>query len=153
MVPSVRDAPDLLVRYLQRAYGAPNPKRALGRDEIVLGLTQIHLNARDLLEDARVLAAVRRFPRAGALAVLALEELAKIPVLFQAAIVQELSGRAFWPEFWKDYTNHATKQKRIADYARGVRALTDGFVNEGPYAHYLPDELGRILDIYEQRNF
>jgi AbiV family abortive infection protein len=152
-LPSVPDVPDLLVHHLQKTYGAPNPRRALRRDEVVAGLTQIHLNARDLLEDVRVLSAAGRFPRAGALAVLALEELAKVPVLFEAAIVQHRGRRDFWLEFWKDYKNHATKQKRIADYARGLRTAGDGFVNEGPYAHYLPDELGRILDIYKQRNF
>jgi hypothetical protein len=40
VLPSVEAVSELLVHYLQKTYGAPNPRRALGRDEVVAGLTQ-----------------------------------------------------------------------------------------------------------------
>jgi AbiV family abortive infection protein len=110
------------------------------------------LNAAGLLADARTLSAAGRYPRAGALVVLALEELAKVPALFAAGVAVHGGARDVWPSFWRDYVNHTSKQRLISDYGRRLRD-GDEFANGGPYASYLPDELGRILDIYKQRNF
>ncbi len=148
------DIPQLLIRFLQKTYGGPNPKRELASGEVVSGLTAITLNAAALLEDARVLSRANRFPRAGALTVLALEELGKVPVLFGTGVAGHVGHEQSWAEFWRDYVHHLTKQQRISRYGRGLKSGGDQFAeNSGPYANYLPDELGRILDIYKQRSF
>jgi AbiV family abortive infection protein len=141
-----------LIRDLQKTYGHPNPKRALTPPEIASGLTTITLNAADLLDDARTLSAEHRYPRAGSLVILALEELAKVPALFAVAIGERTGTKVSWPDFWSGFSKHSVKQDNIAKYGRGLRT-GDLLANDGPYAHYLPDELGRILDIYKQRNF
>jgi len=135
----MEDKTPLLIRSLRNAYGKPNPKRKLSPSDVTAGLTAISLNAADLLDDVRVLSSANRFARAGSLVVLALEELAKVPALFSVAIAENAGDNPSWSEFWVGFSKHGTKQERIAAYGRSLK--TSGvFGNDGPYAHYLPDD-------------
>ena len=145
-----------LTRRLAKAVGRASPERALSLDEAAAGTTSCFWNASALLDEARLLAQVDRYPRAVALTVLALEELGKIPDLHDTAATAQVSGSADgWLPFWKRFRSHKSKQHRIAAY--GKVHLSDSsrqsFVNEGPYENFLPDDLGRLLDLLKQRSF
>jgi AbiV family abortive infection protein len=119
-------------------------------------MTACYDNAASLLDDARCLAHEARFARAGALVVLALEELAKIPDLHDTAVSAPSTTPSPWPEFWKRFQSHEGKQKRIGEYGKWLVAYLGGatpFENPGPYAAFLPSDLGRSLDMYKQRSF
>jgi AbiV family abortive infection protein len=63
------------------------------------------LNAASLVEDAELLLANRRWPRAFALGVLALEEIGKMLLTGGAATTEAWDAK----EFWLDFRHHATK--------------------------------------------
>lgn len=63
------------------------------------------LNAASLLADAELLLANRRWPRAFALGVLALEEIGKMLLTGGAATTEALEAK----EFWSDFRHHTTK--------------------------------------------
>jgi hypothetical protein len=71
-------------------------------------------NAASLLRDGRLL--VQSSPaRTLSLSVLSLEELAKIPALFE---VGPETGSAAWGRFWKDFASHRFKQEAGARYGQ-----------------------------------
>ena len=85
-------------------------------------LTQAALfNARDLLGDARKLADAGSWPRAHALAVLALEETGKAGICVQA--MGPLNQRTP-EEFWKAFKSHEEK----LEIARGVLEVKRGVI-------------------------
>lgn len=63
------------------------------------------LTARDLFETAEILYALKRFPHAAALATLAIEEAAKLPII--QAIFLGFSGER--SRLWKSYRQHRAK--------------------------------------------
>lgn len=63
------------------------------------------LNAASLVADAELLLADRRWPRAFALGVLAVEEIGKMILTGGAATTEALEAK----EFWSDFRHHATK--------------------------------------------
>lgn len=79
-----------------------------GRDAALLASLSLS-NARDLLEDARLLFERGRYPRATALAVMAIEEIAKWH-LIQDGFIKTPDGK--WKEFWSEVRNHPTKLKK-----------------------------------------
>src|SRR5262249_29434807 len=110
-----------------------------------------------LLDDARLLAANGRQPRALSLVILALEELAKIPDLYEQYIDPTTRNGSSWADFWKRWTQHKPKQKRSAAYGNMVRESTkleETFLhNPTPYAGYLSENAYTHLDTVKQRNF
>ena len=92
---------------LTRLSSGQNPKRILCIRETAQGLTACYLNALALLEDARLLAANRHEPRALSLTILALEELAKVPDLFDHYVNPTTRNDSnAWVDFWKRWGRH-----------------------------------------------
>jgi len=56
----------------------------MSEEQLALSRTLVRVNGRSLLDDAQLLLAAKRFPRAVALAILACEEFAKIPMFARA---------------------------------------------------------------------
>jgi AbiV family abortive infection protein len=128
------------------------PQRDLAR------LTQAALfNARDLLADARTLAAAESWPRAHALAVLALEEVGKGDICTIALSVPGVLDAA---DFWKSFYNHPAKlhwaigflQVVIREPAGPVVQLYEQLGDESKAEHlrklrglYVDYESGRII--------
>lgn len=143
---------------LARLSSGQNLKRPLSIDETAEGLTACYRNGLALLEDARLLAANSREPRALSLTILALEELAKIPDLDEMYIdPRSRDDGSAWTDFWKRFNLHKPKQKRIAAYGNIMREsanLEDTAVdNPTPYISYLSENAYGHLDNVKQRNF
>ena len=84
----------------------------LSIEEIEIGRAKALENASDLIEDAKILFASKRYPRCYALAHLACEELGKVMMLMRIGIDSRL-GKAAWGAFWKRFRNHKEKTRNI----------------------------------------
>lgn len=143
---------------LARLSGGRNPKRPLTIDDAAEGLTACYLNGINLLEDARLLAANAREPRALAIVILALEELGKVPDLDDVILdPRSRSDSNVWADFWQRFISHKPKQKRIASYGNVLREASELdevlLENSTPYAVYLTDNSFGHLDNVKQRGF
>lgn len=145
-------------KILARLSGGQNPRRPLSIDETAEGLTACYLNGLALLEDACLLAVNNRKPRALSLTILALEELAKIPDLDELYLdtSSRKDGNA-WADFWKRFSLHKPKQKRISAYGNILRESANieeiVFENPTPYINYLSENSYGHLDNVKQRSF
>jgi AbiV family abortive infection protein len=91
---------------------------AITDGEIARGLHPSFVNAQNLVEDAELLYKNKRFGRAQALLVLALEELGRIPMLLNGMVI-ESSDQKLWAAFWKQVRQHSAKQGVWAAYGKG----------------------------------
>jgi AbiV family abortive infection protein len=145
-------------KLLFRLSSGQNPKRPLSIDETAEGLSACYLNGLSLLEDARLLAANDRIPRALSLTILSMEELAKIPDLAEQYMypTYRYDGNA-WADFWRRFSLHKPKQKRICAYGNILRNSADleetFFENPTPYINFLSENSYGHLDNVKQRNF
>lgn len=158
MTKQIKKDIDYIEKLLARLSSGQNSKRVLSIDEVAEGLTACYLNGLSLLEDARLLAANGREPRALSLTILALEELAKIPDLDGLYIdPTSRTDNNAWSEFWKRFNHHKPKQKRITMYGNVIREsanLEEAIIqNSTPYFNYLSDHAYGHLDSVKQRNF
>jgi AbiV family abortive infection protein len=97
----------------------------LSAARIAEGMNAAAKNARRLSEDAAILLAAGRFPTAGSVAVLAIEEAGKVSILRALALAASDAEAA---EAWKDYRSHTRKNvawllPELA--AAGARKLDD----------------------------
>src|SRR5437899_8021903 len=93
----------------------------LSDDEIAHGAHACYLNTRSLLRDARLLCDASP-GRAISLTVLALEELGKIPILFDLRADAPVTR---WKQFWREeFSRHSFKQAEIARYGRYLAGHT-----------------------------
>jgi AbiV family abortive infection protein len=158
MMKPIQKQSEEIERLLARLGVGQNPKRPLSIDETAEGLTACYLNALALLDDARLLAANGRIPRALSLTILSLEELAKIPDLFELFLDPNTQTDATaWVEFWKRFSQHKPKQRRIAAYGNILRQIANldelALENPAPYLQYLSENAYGHFDIVKQRNF
>jgi len=157
--PMSGDAADWWKDGFRRLCDGSNPKKALDLPEVAKGLRAFHVNASELVEDARLLASKSRIARAAALAVLALEELGKIPDMFDTAVVAKVTGESdVWKQFWRRSVKHKSKQERIAAYGKlSAKLAVEDAPSTGtyflPYAGFLPHEILDKIDVLKQRNF
>jgi len=89
-----------------------------GRDAALLASLSL-FNARDLLEEAGLLFERGRYSRATAIAVIAIEEIAKWH-LVQDRFIETPDDR--WKEFWSEVRSHPTKLKKYK-HSRYMEAL------------------------------
>lgn len=122
----------------------PRPYRAALNDKQILeGMKSVSLNARELLDDARVLFDGGRHARAAALAILSLEEnFKKLLLLVHPLIRDDVEGRR---EFWRAYANHRVKSGTPATFPFML-----GEIGEEERAA-LTKELERWADALKQR--
>ena len=91
------------------------------QSEICRGAHLCWSNAVSLLADVRFLVSGARAARALSLTVLALEELAKPPLLFKVYPSDEAKR---WAKFWKEeFSRHSLKQKTIGKYGEVLSSL------------------------------
>jgi AbiV family abortive infection protein len=145
-----------LTRELFRLFGQPSDKGALSIDEAAAGMNGAYQNAVALLNEAALLARADAWARAGALVVLGLEELAKIPDIHDTVLQMSVTPtETGWKSFWTRFFDHGAKQRAIAAYGRPFAPGSPTerlFGNPGPYAAFLPEDLGKLLDLYKQRS-
>lgn len=89
------------------------------------GFALILQNARDLIEESEILFAAERWPRAYALAHLASEELAKLPMIFGYASRVRLCGLDDWGSFYKRFCNHQAKWRGIESLSYLLDSATE----------------------------
>ena len=82
-------------------------------------------NARDLYEEATILKEHKKYARSFFLCVLALEELAKIPIATNALYLSKTDLQA-WKGFWKTFNSHSSKQNAARIYGQGILKKIDG---------------------------
>lgn len=85
--------------------------KQLTKDQLTEARVKALRNARELLEDAKILFRTKRWPRAFFLSRIAEEEMGKYWFLV-AATVEATANKIDWKKFWKDYRNHEFKARR-----------------------------------------
>ncbi len=86
-----------------------NDYRALTKEQVAIFMHFCFCNAKDLCDDAEILRKSGKFARAIGLSILALEELAKIPLIFNALVIPK-GDSSTWKEFWLGLRSHDLKQ-------------------------------------------
>jgi AbiV family abortive infection protein len=103
-------------------------KGGLSPEQIAEGMNAARRNAARLVDDAGLLLESKRFPSAAALAILAVEEAGKLPILRLMSVVQD--NPKVLKEHWRDYRKHTKKNVGWLFpqlYAQGARRLEDFF--------------------------
>ena len=123
--------------------------KSLSVDQIESARVKLLDNARELVEEAELLLANRRFARAYALSQLACEEMAKIPMLVRAA-TDTLMGLEFdWPKLWRRLRSHHAKISGILfiDY------LADPNVDGGADLKRLKEDRANVANYNKLKNW
>jgi AbiV family abortive infection protein len=113
-------------------------------------------NGLGLFEDGVLLCRKGRVPRAAALVVLGLEEIAKVPLLVNTFLrFEHGADREAWKGYWKSGGSHKTKQALILGYGKIIRDQVDGdpVFSRRLYRYYAPDNVLEALDAFKQSNF
>lgn len=140
------DSDDELERRVRALVDRPACRSPLTAAEVARGAHLCWKNAVALLADARVLVTGGRHMRALSLTVLALEELAKPPLLWQ---LDTAASETDWRRFWKEtFTRHSSKQQSIGTYGE---LLTQ--IDSGIYESFLPTSVVDALDRLKQWGF
>lgn len=86
------------------------PRRAgpITKDESISGILRCIRSAERLVHDAELLLQ-QQAPAAAGLAVIALEELSKVELLYLTATIDDASAAEQWPLFWNAWTAHTYK--------------------------------------------
>ena len=137
----------------------PSPIRrdgALSRDEVAEAVTAYLNNGLDLFEEALLLHSNHKVPRAVALVVLGLEEIAKVPRLVDTFLRFEhgVDKRA-WDAFWKSGGSHKAKQALILAYGQTIREQfeADPMFSQRLYRYYASESVLGALDALKQSSF
>jgi AbiV family abortive infection protein len=137
------DELDRCVRALVDKPACPSP---LTEAEVARGAHLCWKNAVALLADARVLATNGRHSRALSFTVLALEELAKPPLLWE---LDTAAPETVWRRFWKErFIRHSSKQESIGAYGELLKRIGVGI-----YDSFLPTSVVEALDRLKQWGF
>jgi len=91
--------------------------KPITKEQVAVLMHFCFCNALDLYEEAELLKKNRKFARAFYLCIVALEELAKIPLALNAIFIPR-SGQEAWINFWKIFNSHTRKQNAIRQYGQ-----------------------------------
>ncbi|CAH0346979.1 AbiV family abortive infection protein [Bacillus sp. CECT 9360] len=84
----------------------------------------VYENAKELLEESRLLFENKKYARSYTLAQIAIEELAKLPIIYQEATRSFFKESHDWKHFYKRLRSHESKNKMIFMYFRMILDLT-----------------------------
>lgn len=128
--------------FLEKFQGKP-----LSDDQVALGMHLCFCNAKELLEDAELLKKNRKYARAFSLAVLSLEELAKVPMLANTLLYPK-NAQAKWKSFWTSFTSHPDKQLIWSIYGESLKKA-----GIATYGDKYPPGLQPLLEKFKQLSF
>jgi AbiV family abortive infection protein len=127
----------------------------LDKKQIAAGMHLCYMNARALAEEARLLRENSRYARALSLTILALEELGKIPLIYNMILYKADDAKP-WREFWKTFQSHQIKLEVWSTYGKrimhalgrsyetvlpsGIEPLVDKFKQLGFYVSFFKDQ-------------
>lgn len=114
--------------------------------QVAEGMHACYSNAAELLDDARILASNARVASTLSLTVLALEELAKVPMICGAASVG--GGPRAWKDFWRSFGRHGFKHEKAGEYGSLMESL-----GKSPYSFVLSAEITLHLEQMKQVGF
>lgn len=118
---------------------------------VASGCTFSFRNSVRLLEESFLLANAGISPTALSLVILSLEELAKIPRMYDLFVDPKTrSSEAAWKELWLAFTKHGSKQKTMLEYGS---SYLEKWGVAGPFSSSMSGELKGMLDIAKQRGF
>jgi AbiV family abortive infection protein len=136
--------------FLSRFEGKP-----LDKKQIAKAMHLCYINAKDLFDEAKLLKENGRNARAISLAILALEEFGKIPIICDTIIYQADDTNA-WRKFWRAFRSHRTKQIVCSTYGNrllhmigkgyevefplGIEPMIDKFKQLGFYVSFFEDQ-------------
>lgn len=140
------DTDDELDRCVRALVDRPACRSPLTGAEVARGAHLSWKNAVALLADARVLVTNGRHSRAFSFTVLALEELAKPPLLWE---LDTAAPETEWRRFWKErFIRHSSKQESIGAYGELLKQIGAGI-----YDSFLPTSVVEALDRLKQWGF
>jgi len=129
--------------------------KPLDEKQIAIGMHLCYMNAIALVDDSRLLKENGRHARAFSLAILALEELGKIPLILNMILYRVDDANA-WQEFWRKFNSHQTKLEVWSTYGKlflrvlnrdyetefpaGVEPLLDKLKQLGFYVNFFSDQ-------------
>jgi AbiV family abortive infection protein len=113
------------------------------RDDLLVLVRAALANAKDLLNDAQLLADAGRFPRSLALATLSWEELSKADLCVIAMVLPEVTS----DYFWENFRDHEGKLARVHafEWVDGFKALSKSTQNLKERSLYVDFRRGKIL--------
>jgi len=91
--------------------------KPITKEQVAVLLHFCFCNALDLYNEAELLRKNRKYARAFYLCIVALEELAKIPLALNAVFLPK-SDQGAWTNFWKMFNSHTIKQNAIRQYGQ-----------------------------------
>lgn len=128
--------------FLARFKGKP-----LDKKQIAMAMHLCYANAGALIDEAKLLKENGRNARAISLAILALEELGKIPLICEMIRYRADDADA-WRKFWQDFYTHRTKQIVCSSYGEQVlRVCGHGYEVE------FPSGIEPLIDKFKQLGF
>lgn len=121
--------------------------KPIDRKQIATGMYLCYMNARDLLDEAKLLKENGHYARALSLAILVLEELGKIPILCNMILCRPDDSKT-WNQLWKELQSHRVKLEIITVYGKQLlKKLGKGFKSE------LPAGIEPLIDKLKQLGF
>jgi AbiV family abortive infection protein len=121
----------------------------LSKEQIPALLHRYYSNGVELYEDAALLRANKRYARSVFLCLAAFEELAKIPLAFNALFLPRENTTA-WKGFWKTLNSHSHKQRAAMVYGSSIMKQINLERWQKFYAKGLPENLPLNLNELKQ---
>ncbi|WP_066314555.1 AbiV family abortive infection protein [Bacillus sp. FJAT-29814] len=86
----------------------------------------VYENAKELLDESRLLFEHKNYARCYTLAQIAIEELAKLPIIYQEATRSFFKEPHDWKHFYKRLRSHEAKNRQNFVYFRTILDVTEG---------------------------
>jgi AbiV family abortive infection protein len=142
---------DEIIAWLSQPLARIVRDRVLSRGEVAEVVTAYLGNGLDLFEEALLLSTHQKISRAAALAVLGLEEIAKIPRIVDTFLRFEHGVEDAWTAYWKTGGKpggvHKAKQAAILAYGQLIQE------KDYLYRYNRPKNIVETLDTFKQSNF
>ena len=128
-----------LINFLNKS--SKKQKKPVSKEQIATLLHFSYCNARDLFDEATLLRENKKYARAFTLCVLALEELAKMPIALNALFFKS-DDKIAWDGFWNTFNSHSYKQNAAKEYGKySPMKIADPKRWEAFYKKQIPSEL------------
>jgi len=132
----------LVSKFLSQFKGQP-----LTDEQIASGMHLCYWNAKELFEDAELLNKSGSYARAFSLAILSLEELAKVPILAETLFYRK-DDTEKWEKFWESFKSHSDKQLMWSTYGTFLKKI-----GIDHYGDRYSSDLQPLLDKFKQLGF
>jgi AbiV family abortive infection protein len=119
----------------------------LDKTQIAAGMHLCYMNAKAMLDEVKLLQGNGHFARAFSLTILGLEELGKIPLIYNMILCQPDDMQA-WDKCWKELQQHEVKIRVWTSYDKNVLRLLGK-----SYQAELPADIELLANKFKQLGF